>query len=223
MEGPVKKVVCRKQAYETRTIILACGAEHRKLSIPGEEELVGRGVSYCATCDGAFFKDKEAAVIGGGDVALEDAILLARSCKKVTVIHRRNAFRGAKLLQERLFACPNVEVLWDTVAEAILGTQKVEGLRLRQIRTGEQKALAVDGVFIAVGIQPNSQLVKGKLRQDKGGYICAGEDTKTSVPGVFAAGDIRTKELRQILTAAADGASAVAAAEGYLNTLPKEI
>lgn len=223
VEGSVKRVVCRKQTYETRTILLACGAEHRKLSVPGEEELAGRGVSYCATCDGAFFKDKEVAVIGGGDVALEDAILLSRSCKKVTVIHRRNAFRGAKLLQDRLLACSNVEILWDTVVEAILGEQKVEGLRLHQVKTGGHQDLAVDGVFIAVGIQPNSELAKGKLRQDKNGYICAGEDTKTSVSGVFAAGDVRTKELRQILTAAADGAMAVTAAESYLNALPQEV
>lgn len=223
VEGSVKRVVCRKQTYETRTILLACGAEHRKLSVPGEEELAGRGVSYCATCDGAFFKDKEVAVIGGGDVALEDAILLSRSCKKVTVIHRRNAFRGAKLLQDRLLACSNVEIFWDTVVEAILGEQKVEGLRLHQVKTGEHQNLAVDGVFIAVGIQPNSELAKGKLRQDKNGYICAGEDTKTSVSGVFAAGDVRTKELRQILTAAADGAMAVTAAESYLNVLPQEV
>ncbi|MCI8513910.1 MAG: thioredoxin-disulfide reductase [Lachnospiraceae bacterium] len=218
VEGPVKKVIGRKQTYETRTIVLASGAEHRKLLVPGEEALTGRGVSYCATCDGAFFKDKEVAVIGGGDVALEDAILLAKSSRKVTVIHRRDAFRGARILQERLSACPNVEILWNTVAEEILGTQKAEGLRLRQVQTGEQKELPVDGVFIAVGIQPNSELARGKLRQDKGGYICAGEDTKTSVAGVFAAGDVRTKEFRQILTAAADGAAAVAAVENYLNT-----
>ena len=216
VEGPVKQVVCENGTYETKTIVLATGATHRKLGVPGEEELQGMGVSYCATCDGAFFEGMDVAVVGGGDVALEDAILLARTCKSVTVIHRRDTFRGAKVLQERLLACPNVTVLWDTVVEAINGAEQVEGLALRHVKTNEVTNLPVSGVFVAVGILPGSDLAVNKLALDGGGYIIAGEDTKTSVPGVFAAGDVRTKALRQIITAAADGACAVQQVEQYL-------
>ncbi len=216
VDGLVKRVICENAVYETRTIVLATGADHRKLGVPGEEELQGMGVSYCATCDGAFFDGLNVAVVGGGDVALEDAIFLARSCRHVTVIHRRGEFRGARVLQERLLACPNVTVLWDTVVDEICGEDQVERLRLRQVKTGETSELAVSGVFVAVGITPNSELAAGKLTLDAGGYIVAGEDTATSVPGVFAAGDVRTKELRQIITAAADGACAVTQAERYL-------
>ena len=193
------------------------GAHHRKLGAAGEERLTGMGVSYCATCDGAFFKNKTTAVVGGGDVAIEDAIFLSRLCKKVYLIHRRDELRGAKSLQSRLLSMENVEVCWDTVVESIDGGDQVESLKLKNKKTGEDQTLPVDGIFIAVGISPNSEAFKGLVEMDAGGYILAGEDGKTSVPGVFAAGDVRTKKLRQIVTAVADGANCVTSAEQYLS------
>ena len=201
-----------KEIYRTRTVLIATGAAHRKLGVPGEERLAGMGVSYCATCDGAFFRDKVTAVAGGGDVALEDAIFLSRICRKVYLIHRRDELRGAKSLQEAVMALDNVEILWDTVIEEIQGDGQVESLKLKNKKTGEERDLPVQGVFIAVGIMPNSQAFEGTVEMDHG-YIIAGEDCRTSVPGILAAGDVRTKQLRQIVTAAADGANAVTSAE----------
>ena len=214
-DGPVKRVICHGNTYETKTLILATGAIHRKLGIPGEEKFAGTGVSYCATCDGAFFRNKTAAVIGGGDVAVEDAIFLARMCSKVYLIHRRDELRAAKSLQENLFALENVEILWDTVADSIEGGNAVEKLKLTNVKTGEQRELPLQGVFIAVGISPESGAFAGLVDMEHG-YIKAGEDGVTSAPGIFAAGDVRTKGLRQIITAAADGANAVTSAERYL-------
>ena len=201
-----------KETYRTRTVLIATGTAHRKLEVPGEERLAGMGVSYCATCDGAFFRDKVTAVAGGGDVALEDAIFLSRICRKVYLIHRRDELRGAKSLQEAVMALDNVEILWDTVIEEIQGEGQVESLKLKNKKTGEERDLPVQGVFIAVGIMPNSQAFEGTVEMDHG-YIIAGEDCRTSVPGILAAGDVRTKQLRQIVTAAADGANAVTSAE----------
>mgnify|MGYP000069714764 FL=1 len=212
----VKKVVCEEETYEARCVILASGAHHRTLEVPGEEELRGAGVSYCATCDGAFFRGRTVAVVGGGDAALEDAIFLARMCEKVYIVHRRDKLRGAKRLQERLQALENIEFVWNSETAAIEGNGQVEALRLRQTKTGEERRLDVDGVFIAVGIAPESELYAGQLELDEQGYIRADESGQTSVPGVFAAGDVRTKALRQILTAASDGANCVASAERYL-------
>lgn len=216
LSGNVKKVVCEEETYEARCVILASGAHHRTLEVPGEEELRGAGVSYCATCDGAFFRGRTVAVVGGGDAALEDAIFLARMCEKVYIVHRRVKLRGAKRLQERLQALENIEFVWNSETVAIEGNAQVEALRLRQTKTGEEKRLDVDGVFIAVGIAPESELYAGQLELDEQGYIRADESGQTSVPGVFAAGDVRTKALRQILTAASDGANCVASAERYL-------
>ena len=216
LSGNVKKVVCEEETYEARCVILASGAHHRTLEVPGEEELRGAGVSYCATCDGAFFRGRTVAVMGGGDAALEDAIFLARMCEKVYIVHRRDKLRGAKRLQERLQALENIEFVWDSETVAIEGNAQVEALRLRQTKTGEERRLDVDGVFIAVGIAPESELYAGQLELDEQGYIRADESGQTSVPGVFAAGDVRTKALRQILTAASDGANCVASAERYL-------
>lgn len=216
LSGNVKKVVCEEETYEARCVILASGAHHRTLEVPGEEELRGAGVSYCATCDGAFFRGRTVAVVGGGDAALEDAIFLARMCEKVYIVHRRDKLRGAKRLQERLQALENIEFVWNSETVAIEGNAQVEALRLRQTKTGEEKRLDVDGVFIAVGIAPESELYAGQLELDEQGYIWADESGQTSVPGVFAAGDVRTKALRQILTAASDGANCVASAERYL-------
>lgn len=216
LSGNVKKVVCEEETYEARCVILASGAHHRTLEVPGEEELRGAGVSYCATCDGAFFRGRTVAVVGGGDAALEDAIFLARMCEKVYIVHRRDKLRGAKRLQEHLQALENIEFVWNSETVAIEGDAQVEALRLRQTKTGEERRLDVEGVFIAVGIAPESELYAGQLELDEQGYIRADESGQTSVPGVFAAGDVRTKALRQILTAASDGANCVASAERYL-------
>ncbi len=214
--GKPKRVIGAEHTYEAMAVIIATGAHHRPLGVPGEKELAGAGVSYCATCDGAFFRNRTAAVIGGGDVAAEDAIFLARMCTKVYVIHRRNELRAAKSLQETLLSLPNVEMVWDSVVEEICGEGHVESLTVSNVKTGQRTSLEVQGVFIAVGITPESQAFEG-LAEMEHGYIKAGEDGVTSAPGIFAAGDVRTKPLRQIITAAADGANAVASAERYLS------
>ena len=217
----MKRVIGMNATYEARALILATGASHKKLGIPGETELAGAGVSYCATCDGAFFRNRTVAVIGGGDVAVEDAVFLSRMCSKVYLIHRRGELRAAKSLQNQLFSKENVEILWNMQAQAIEGDGTVERLILSENDTGEKKELSVQGVFIAVGIQPeNKRLLKGLWiwnraisKQRKKGI--------TSAPGIFAAGDARTKKLRQIVTAAADGANAVTSAEQYLSDLKR--
>lgn len=210
------KVVCTDGgALEAKTVILAMGAVHALLNVPGEEKLNGRGVSYCATCDGAFFRGKTVAVVGGGDVALEDAIYLARTCEKVYLIHRRDELRGAMVLQQKLKALHNVEILYSHVVEEILGEEIVESVKLKDCKTGENISLAVAGVFVAVGIRPQTELVQNIVTCDEGGYVLAGEDCVTNVPGLFAAGDVRKKPLRQIVTAVADGANAAVAAEVY--------
>lgn len=215
-EGEVKVIRTKKNQYRARAVILACGAAHRQLGIPGEEELSGMGVSYCATCDGAFFQGGTVAVVGGGNVAVEDAILLSRTCKKVYLVHRRDELRADKVLQDKLFKCANVEMVWDSVPTVIEGTDKVEDIKVHNVKTDEGKTIAVDGVFIAVGILPNTEKFKGLVDLDESGYIIAGEDGVTSTPGIFAAGDIRTKNLRQVVTAVADGANAVASVQRYL-------
>lgn len=211
-----RRVKTDKSEYETKTLIIASGAVHAKLGLEDEERLSGMGVSYCATCDGAFYRDGVTAVVGGGDVALEDAIFLARLCKKVYLIHRRHELRGAASLQETLLSLPNVEVLWDSVVTSIQGEEEVEGITVENRLTGEQTKYSVDGIFIAVGIRPVSQIFDGLIDLNEAGYIIAGEDTRTSREGIFAAGDVRTKPLRQIVTAVADGANAVYGVQEYL-------
>lgn len=213
--GTWKRIVGAKDTYLAKSVIIATGATHRKLGVDGEERLAGRGVSYCATCDGAFFKKKVTAVVGGGDVAIEDAIFLARMCEHVYLIHRRDELRGAKSLQERLLALDNVTVIWDSVVEEIQGDEQVSALAVKNVKTGEQSTLPVSGVFIAVGITPNSASYEGLVDMDHG-YIKADETGATSVPGIYAVGDVRTKQLRQIVTAVADGANAVTSVERYL-------
>ena len=193
---------------ESKGIILASGATHSKLKVPGEDKFAGSGVSYCATCDGAFFSGKDVAVVGGGDVALEDAIFLSRIAKSVTLIHRRSELRGAASLQESLKNCDNVNILWDTVVESINGEKKVDCLSLRNVKDNEDFNLFVNGVFIAVGIVPVKNEIEGLLC-NAGGYVIADEDCRTNIKGVYAAGDVRAKRLRQIVTAVADGANAV--------------
>lgn len=215
-EDGTKIVETESGTYETRAFILATGAHHRLLNVPGEESLSGMGVSYCATCDGAFYKGSDVAVIGGGDVAVEDAIFLARGCRRVYVVHRRDELRAAKSLQEKLFSLPNVEMVWDSVVDSIEGEEQVDAIRIKNIKDGTVRAISVDGVFVAVGITPDSDLLKGIAKMDEGGYILADESCRTSVPGIFAAGDVRKKPLRQIITAAADGANAITSVEKYL-------
>ena len=211
-----KVVVTAKERYSCRAIVLAMGASYRMLGVPGERELRGMGVSYCATCDGAFFRGKTVAVIGGGDVALGDALFLARGCEKVYLIHRRDTFRGAGSLQEKVFATPNIEIIYDSVAKSIVGDGMVQMLQIINKKTMKKSDIFVQGVFVAVGMEPNTQLVRALVDCDAGGYVCADETCKTSIPGIYAAGDLRTKQLRQVVTAAADGANAIASAEMYL-------
>lgn len=215
-EQGIKVIRTKKNEYRARAVIIACGATHRHLGIPGEEELSGMGVSYCATCDAAFFQDRTVVVVGGGNVAVEDAILLSRTCKKVYLVHRRDELRAEKILQECLFACKNVELIWDSIPLSIEGTDKVEALKIQNKKTQEESFIETDGVFIAVGIVPGTERFKDLVKLDEAGYIVAGEDGITSEPGIFAAGDIRTKNLRQVVTAVADGANAVASAQRYL-------
>ena len=214
--GTDKIIRTKTHEYRARTVILACGASHRKLNIPGEEELSGMGVSYCATCDGAFFKNKTAIVVGGGNMAVEDAIFLSRICKKVYLVHRREELRAERILQESLFACENVEIRWNSVVVEIQGTECVTGLKIRDVQDATESVIATDGVFIAVGILPNTDKFRNLVKLDEAGYIVAGEEGITETPGIFAAGDIRTKMLRQVVTAVADGANAVASVQNYL-------
>ena len=220
-KGDHKLVHVSDEVLETRTVLLATGAEHAKLGVPGEEELSGMGVSYCATCDGAFFRGRTVAVVGGGDVAIEDAIYLARTCEKVYLIHRRDELRGAMILQEELKELPNVEILYHHVVTEIQGEDMVENLQIKNVLSGEEKDLPVSGVFVAVGIHPNTELLKDLASMDDGGYVLAGEDGTTERPGLFVAGDIRKKPLRQIVTAVADGANAAVSAGNYCNKFRK--
>ena len=213
------EVVTDEKTYETKTVVLATGASHNKLAVPGEEELAGMGVSYCATCDGAFFRGKTTMVVGGGDVAIEDAIFLARGCEKVYLVHRRDELRGAKSLQDNLMSLPNVEIIWDSVVQEIQGEEQVEQVKILNRKTGVETQIKIDGIFIAVGIHPNTECFAKLVETDNNGYIVAGETCETSVPGIYVAGDTRTKELRQIITAVADGANAINSVQKYLLTL----
>jgi len=220
LDGDNKIVVLDDGSKLTaKSVIIATGGSPRHLNVPGESELSGMGLSYCATCDGAFFRNKTVAVVGGGDVAVEDAIFLARICKQVYVIHRRDEFRASKSLASRLFAQDNVTVVWNSVVEKINGSDKVESIVVANKLTNEKKTYELEGVFIAVGYIPNSQIYSKLVKVDEAGYIIAGENCQTNIPGVFAAGDVRTKDLRQIITAAADGANAITAVEKYLNSI----
>lgn len=206
---------------ETKTVLLATGATHRKLGVPGEEAFAGAGVSYCATCDGAFFKDKTVAVIGGGDVALEDALYLANICKQVYLIHRRNELRGTKALQEQVFANEKITFLGASEVTEIIGDKQVSKVIVRDKKTDEAKELALDGVFIAVGMEPQSALYEPLMKLEHG-CVPAEEDCATKRAGLYVAGDVRTKRLRQIVTAVSDGANAVYSITEYLTTNDKE-
>ena len=217
-KGTTKELITKKATFEGKAIIIATGASNRLLGCPGEDELSGVGVSYCATCDGAFFKDKTVAVVGGGDVALEDALYLARFCSKVYVIHRRDEFRGAAILQEQVKALDKIQIIYDSTVEAINGTDKVESILIYNKKTTTKEEIQLDGVFIAVGNVPNVRGISGLPKQDEAGYIIADETCETSIPGIFAAGDVRTKQLRQVITATADGANAITSIGRYLKS-----
>ncbi|MDN5293327.1 MAG: thioredoxin reductase [Eubacteriales bacterium] len=207
---------CTDREMVGRALIIATGAEPKELGVKGERELRGRGVSYCATCDGAFFRDKKVAVVGGGDAAVEEALFLTKLVDKVYLIHRRDALRATKVLQERAFANPKIEFIWNTTVAEILGTDKVEALLLQDAKTGEKRSIAVDGIFIYIGMKPNTEFIRELARVDEGGYLITDDNLMTSIPGIFAAGDVRQKKLRQVITAAADGAMAAVAVEKYL-------
>ena len=219
LNGPVKKVITDEGTYEAKAVIIASGATHSKLGAQGENQYAGMGVSYCATCDGAFYRGKDVLVVGGGDVAVEDAIFLARGCNKVYVVHRRDELRAAKVLQESLLSLPNVEMVWNSNLKSITGGMKVENATVVNKLDQTGRTIPVSGVFIAVGITPRSEFARNHVDMDEKGYIVANETGATSVPGVFAAGDVRTKQLRQVVTAVADGANAVTSVEKYLLTL----
>ena len=214
--GEKKVVHAGEKRFSASALIIATGAQWKKLGIPGEEEFIGRGISYCATCDGAFFKDQEVAVVGGGDTAIEDALYLSRLARKVYVIHRRDQLRAQKILQKKASEEPKIEFVWNTVVREITGEGVVNNLLLEDLKDAKQKELAVSGVFIAVGQRPNTDLVRGVIALDDKGYIITDQDCATSIAGIFAAGDVRKKGLRQITTAVGDGALAAAAAERYI-------
>jgi thioredoxin reductase (NADPH) len=217
---PEKKIVVTdKGELETRALILTSGATPRKLGIEGEALLTGKGVSYCATCDGPFYRDQEVALIGGGDTAVEEAIFLTRFTSKVHLIHRRDELRATKLLQERVMALDQVNIVWDTIPMGIVGDTEVKGVDLKNVKTGKKSHLPVQGVFVFIGYIPNNELVKDQLELDPSGFVVTDNDMQTSIPGVFAAGDIRSKVLRQIATAVGEGATAAFAVEKYLESL----
>jgi len=202
--------------FKAVAIIIAAGSEYRKLGIPGEERLVGHGVSYCATCDGFFFRNREVAVVGGGDTAITDALELTRHAKKVYVIHRRDQLRAGQVLQQRAFAQPKLEFIWSTVVEEIMGEESISGLKLRNVKTGQSSILKVEGIFVAVGLVPNSQQFSNTVNLDNSGYIVTDETMSTSAPGIFAAGDIRRNSSRQVAAAVGDGVTAAMSACRYI-------
>ena len=216
LKSDPKIVESSEGLFQARTVVLATGAGPRELGVPKERELVNRGVAYCAACDGMFYKGKTVVVVGGGNSAAADALLLSRIAKKVILVHRRDTLRATKIYHEPLMQAENVEFRWNSVVTELLHEQKVTGVRLRDVISGEASQLDCDGVFISVGRKPATGLFEGQVDLDQGGYIVAGETTVTTIPGVYAVGDVRTKLLRQIVTAVADGAMAVHMAEEYL-------
>ena len=216
LQGEQKIVKSTEGDFIAKAVIIAGGSERYKLGVPGEEEFVGKGVSYCATCDAAFFRDQPVAVVGGGNAAITEALHLTKFASRVTVIHRRNQLRASRILQEKAFSEPKIEFLWDTVVEEIEGKNVVKRIRLRQVVTGGKSALDVAGIFISVGLKPNTDYLKGILPLDASGHIITNDKMETKIPGIFAAGDIRYNSARQLVTAAGDGATAAIYAEKFL-------
>lgn len=209
-------VVTEEQVYETRAVIVSTGSSHRHLGVRGEKELWGKGVSVCATCDGAFFKGEDVAVIGGGDSALTEALFLKNVCKHVTVVHRRRELRAEKILQERAFSAPNVSFVWDTTVEEIAGVRAVEGLRLKHVESGQTSFLPATAAFISIGMTPNSGFLKNVVKLDTNGYVVTTHQMATSVPGIFVAGDVRASSYRQVATSVGDGVTAAMSVELWL-------
>ncbi|CCQ98003.1 thioredoxin reductase [[Clostridium] ultunense Esp] len=209
--------------YKGRALIIATGAASRRLGVPGEDKFAGRGVSWCAVCDGAFFKNKEVVVVGGGDSAVEEGVYLTRFANKVTIVHRRDQFRAQKILQDRAFSNPKIEVIWDTVVDEVLGDQKVSGVRLRNVKTGEKKDYPCDGVFIYVGMDPLSKPFQDLGITNEQGYILTDGEMRTKIPRIYAAGDVREKTLRQVVTATGDGSIAAISAQHDVESLLEEI
>ena len=218
LENP-KVVKTANETFLAKTVVLAMGANPRELGVKGEQELIGKGISYCAACDGMFYRGKTVAVVGGGDTAAVDALLLSRVAKKVFLVHRRDSLRATKIYHEPLFKAENIEFCWDNVVSELLYNDKISGVKLKNVKTGDFREIDLDGVFVSVGRKPATELLQGQIELDENGYVIAGENTKTNIDGVFAVGDIRTKSLRQVVTAVADGAVAVHSAEEYLSTL----
>jgi thioredoxin reductase (NADPH) len=216
LEGDLKVVRTDESSYYSEALIISSGTEYRRLGIPGENVFIGKGVSFCATCDGAFFKDSRIVVVGGGDSALTEALFLTKFAKEVTIIHRRDALRATKIYQERAFANPKIKFLWNSVMKEIKGDRMVQSILVKNVKTGEVKEFQTDGVFLFVGISPKTQFLKGLVQMDEGGYILTNENCETSLKGIFAAGDCRKKLLRQITTAVGDGATTAFAVEKYL-------
>lgn len=216
LEGDVKRVVTTEEVYFTRTVVIATGADPRTLGIAGEERLIGKGLHYCAHCDGRFYKGKEVMVIGGGNTAAADALYLSHLASKVTVVHRRDTLRATRIYHEPLMKAENVEFLWDSAVADYTVDSRVTGAKVKNLKTGEITEVTCDGIFVSIGRKPNTSLFVGQVDLDEGGYIIADETTKTNVPGVYAVGDVRTKALRQVVTAVGDGAVAVHFAEEYL-------
>ncbi len=217
LHGEQKVVKTTEGDFIARAVIIASGSERRKLGIPGEDKFTGKGVSYCATCDAAFFKEQPIAVVGGGDAAITEALHLARFASRVIVIHRRDQFRAGRILQEKAFAEPKMQFLWDTVVDEVEGKDLVKRIRLHQVKTGEKSTLEVTGVFISIGLKPNTDYLKGILSLDAAGHIITDERMETKIPGIFAAGDIRHDSARQAITAAGDGATAAIYAERFIS------
>jgi thioredoxin reductase (NADPH) len=216
MEGLCKVIETDSGKYRTKSVIICTGAHPRRLNIPGEERLTGRGVSYCATCDGALYRDKVVAVVGGGDSAIEEGIFLSRFARKVIVIHRRDELRAQKIIQDRAFKNPKMEFIWDTVVQEIHGEERVGQLELVNRKSKEISMLPVDGVFIYVGILPNNELLESRIELDSAGFVLTDDHMHTNIPGIYAAGDIRHTVLRQVVTATSDGAVAAWSAEKWI-------
>lgn len=219
LKSTPKVIVTKEAEFKAKTVIIACGAQPMKLGVPGEAEFVGRGVSYCAVCDGAFYKDKVVAVVGGGNAAVEEAMYLTKFANKVYVIHRRNELRADKIVQERAFKNEKIEFIWDSVVKEIKGEDLVHTAVLENVKSGERSNLQINGVFPYIGMVPNVEGISGQVEQDASGFIVTDETMKTSVDGVFAVGDVRKTPLRQVITAAADGAVGAVYAVKYLESL----
>ena len=217
LAGQVKTVHTSGGDYQARTVVLATGAHPRELGLPGERELRGRGVSYCATCDGMFYRGKTVVVVGGSNTAVSDVLYLSRLCEKVYLVHRRDTLRASKVYLDPLQKAENVEFVWDSEVKQLLRDQAVTGVRVRNKKTGKERDIPCGGVFVAVGYLPNTELYRGQVELDEAGYVLADETTQTNLPGVFAVGDLRKKPLRQVVTAASDGAVAAHFIEEYLN------